>query len=786
MNLALVEVEKNINIATEGKKLKTASDFRSSFFYIFIPLNPMISIVLYRLKNIFIASIISLLIIPVTQAQNKQNSPKIGLVLSGGGARGFAHIGVIKVLEEAGIDVDFIGGTSMGSIVGGLYAMGYSIYEIEEIALTQDWEYILNDRVNRSDLGFYEKQSSERYVLSLALSGRKISIPPGLAYGQNVTQLLTKLTNPAFQSVDFNDLDKPFLCMATDLLSGQAIKLDTGNLALAMRASMSVPSAFAPVKYDPFYLVDGGVLNNFPANHVKNMGADYLIGVDIATPLYQKEEISNLVQILSQSIFLNGEDAYNRNLEMIDFLIKPKIEPYTAFDFDRADSLIKRGESFTRGILPQIRKFLDSIGHHPEIVRGKSNAFPDMVGVFVDHVQYNGNKKTSNKYLRRQLDINSGDFISMRELDERISLLYGTKLFHNVYYELDYSDSGETIITVYVEEASLFDINVSAHYNDYTKAGLILNLTSRNLGLPNGRLSVDLALGRVARFSSEYVVDNGLTPGFGLKLNLFNQYGYQYEGNKKILSFDMGVASSQGYGLMTFRNVMRLRLGYELQENRISQKVSLIEFDKFNNTCNNVFADFTIDTYDRANFPSKGIYLNGKIEFGGGENNLLFDTNDEVINNAVDYTYLGVKGRLEGVVKMDQNFSLIPSFYFRKVWGENVIFTKLNSFGGFQKTYIDSYLPFPGYDFMELEGHTTIYPALKFRYNFWKNHYLIAKGNVLSINLDIDKGIDENDFYYSWLLSYSYNSPFGPITLSMAEAYPKNKLIFDISVGFWF
>jgi len=755
-------------------------------FFLFLFSKTNVRFHLKNLIQIVLVILFSLCVYPTSYAQNDQTPPQIGLVLSGGGARGFAHIGVIKVLEEEGIDVDFVGGTSMGSIVGGLYAMGYSIYEIEEMALSQDWDYILNDRINRMDLGFYEKQDNEKYVLTLPLYGRKISIPPGLVYGQNVTQLLTKLTNPAFQSVDFNDLDKPFLCMATDLLSGQAIKMDTGNLALAIRASMSVPSAFAPVEYGPYYLVDGGVLNNFPAEYVKNLGADYIIGVDIATPLYNKDEISNIVEILSQSIFLNGEAKYHKNLEMVDLLIKPHLEPFTAFDFNRADSLIKRGEDYARAMIPEIRRFLDSIGHQPEIVRGKNNAFPEMDGLYVNHVRFVGNKKVSDKYLSRQLDIHSGDFISMSELDKRVRNLFGTKLFHNVYYELDYSDTGETIISVYVEEASLFDINVSAHYNDYTKAGLLLNLTSRNLGIPNGRLSVDLALGRVARFSSEYVVDNGLTPGFGLNINAFNQYGYQYEDNKRLLSFDMGVARSQGFGLMTFRNIMRLKIGYELEQNNISQDVSLIDFDKFTNFSANVFANFTVDTYDRTYFPNRGFYFFGKLEYGGGENTQLSVLNDEVIYEPADFSFTSITGNIKGIIKMNQNFSFIPSFYMRKVWGENVAISKLNSFGGFQKTYIESYLPFPGYHFMEISGHTAFYPSIRFRYNFWQNHYFSADGNMLSIDLDLNQGIDKNDFYFGWVASYSYYSPFGPISLSMAQAFPLSKFVFDISIGFWF
>lgn len=722
-----------------------------------------------------------------SQSAKSNNNPKIGLVLSGGGARGFAHIGVIKVLEEEGIDVDVIGGTSMGSIVGGLYAIGYSIYEIEDMALSQNWDEVLNDKITRNNLGFYEKYNDDRHIVTLAISGRKISIPPGLVYGQNVTHLLTQLTNPAFQVRDFKEFDKPFLCMATDLLSGQAIQLDTGNLALSIRSSMSVPSVFAPMKYGPYYLVDGGVTNNFPAAEVKKLGADYLIGVDIQTPLFKQEEIDDLVKVLSQSIFLNGEEAFEKNVAITDFMIYPEIDPFTALDFDRADSLIKRGEKKAREILPQLRQFLDSIGYEPESVRGRDNIFPEMDMLYVDRVLFRGNEKVSNKYLTKQLDIHAGDQISIKELDKRINNLYGTKLFHSVYYDLEYDTSGETLIIIDLEEAALFDLSAGVHYNDYTKAGLLLNLTSRNLGFPNGRLSLDLALGSVSRFTAEYVVDRGFSPGFGLNFNVFNQYGYNYDEGKKIFSYDIGVARTAGYGLMTFRNVMRLRLGYELEENNISQDVSIIDFEDLSNLSINFFADFTVDTYDQFTFPNKGFYFYGKWMVGAGD---MTDVNSDINGNLIYtedyYNFTSMSADLSGVVTLNKNFSFLPSIYFRKELGDVVPETRQSYLGGFQKTYIDSYRPFPGYDFMEINGNTVILPAMELRYRFWQKHYLSTKANLLSVDLDFDKGIDQNIFYYGLVLSYSYSSPFGPITISMAEGFPKNKIVFDLSLGFWF
>ena len=496
--------------------------------------------------------------IRISFAQNTKDcipDPKIGLVLSGGGARGFAHIGVIKVLEEEGIDVDVVGGTSMGSIVGGLYAMGYSIYDIEELALTQDWDYALSDHIKRRDLGFYEKLEEEMYILSLAIKGRKLTIPPGLRYGQNASHFLSRLTTPAFQVQEFKNLEKPFVCIATDLLSGSAIALDTGNLAVAIRASISVPSVFAPVKYGPYYLVDGGVINNLPATEVKNLGADLLIGVDIQTPLFEQEEIKNLVHVMSQSIFLNAEDSYNKNVKLIDLMIKPKIDPFTATDFDRADSLILRGEQMARDMLPEIRAFMKENNIRAGKVRGRQNAFPGMDMLYVDHVILRGNKKVRKEYILDNLDIQSGDIISFSELDERIDRLFGSKLFHTVSYELGYSEIGETIITIDLDEASKFDVNIGAHYNEYSKAALLLNLTGRNFGAGKGRLAMDLVLGRVPRLRIAYIVDNGMRLGYGSNLVVFQQYGFLYDGNgKRAISYNVDILKMNGFALMTYKN----------------------------------------------------------------------------------------------------------------------------------------------------------------------------------------------------------------------------------------
>ncbi len=718
----------------------------------------------------------------------EKNKLKVGLVLSGGGARGFAHIGVIRVLEEEGIEFDMIGGTSMGSIVGGLYAMGYSIDAIEEIALRLDWDKIMNDYIYRQDLGVYEKLDDEIHIFSLAIKNRKVSIPPGLVYGQNVINTLTQLTVPAFQTTDFSDLNKPFLCMATDLLSGKPIVLDTGNLAVAIRASMSVPTAFVPLKYGPYYLVDGGLINNLPAKEVKAMGADVLIGIDIQTPLYKQEEITNLIQVMSQSIFLNAESTFNENLEIVDFLIKPDIDPFTSMSFDRVDSLILRGEKKAREMIPQLRAFMDSVGLQAVDAKRDYNLFPEMDMLYVDKIEVRGHEKVSESFLINSLQIKEGGQVSIEELDQRISELYGSKLFHTITYELKYGKDGKTIIILDVEESTTFEVNVGIHYNDYAKAGLLLNLTGRNFGAPNGRLSFDLALGKVSRITAGYVVDNGMKPGYGGDINFFNQTSFIYDDQgKKLISYNMAVIQNHGFGILTSHNMFRFQLGYELESNIISQNLSSLNFERLENLSASLFTDIIVDTYDRRFFPNSGYFLLSKLAYGAGENTLIdTDSLGNLIYPKDDFSYFVLDLYGSWVFPIGDHFVIQPIVYYRKHFGTNIPLTKTASFGGFAQSYIANYRPFPGYDFMQLSGHTALYPELIVRHNFWNDHYLSFSGRLLSLDLVLDKEFDENDFYFGWQVKYTYYSMIGPVSFSVAEAYPREKLVFDFSLGFWF
>ena len=230
-------------------------------------------------------------------AEESSKRPKIGLVLSGGGAKGFAHVGVLKVIEEAGIPIDYITGTSVGSIVGGLYAIGYNATMLENIIQNQNWEELLSNSFKREYISAITKEEQSRYLISLPIETKKISIPSGLLNGQNVMEFFTYLTYGYHDVIDFSKLPIPFECIAADIATGEEVVLKKGFLPKAIRASMAVPAAIAACEIDGRMLVDGGIVNNFPVDRCREMGADIIIGIDIQDKLLTKDKIKSIQKL---------------------------------------------------------------------------------------------------------------------------------------------------------------------------------------------------------------------------------------------------------------------------------------------------------------------------------------------------------------------------------------------------------------------------------------------------------------------------------------------------------
>ena len=276
-----------------------------------------------------------------------QDRPKVAVVLSGGGAKGTAHIGALKVIEEAGIPIDYVVGTSMGAIVGGLYSIGYTPQQLDSMVNAQNWKFLLSDAPNPKDVLLDDRLKSERYVLSIPFSLKSANISDaGIIKGRNLARLFSTLTDGYQDSVNFNRLPIPFACVSENLVDGSEVVFHEGILATAMRSSMSIPGVFGPVDLNGMVLVDGGMVNNYPVDVALGMGADYIIGVDVQSPLLKASGLKSLKDIFGQIINLQGERKYRENLRKTDVLIKVDVSGYSAASFTKEaiDTLIVRGE----------------------------------------------------------------------------------------------------------------------------------------------------------------------------------------------------------------------------------------------------------------------------------------------------------------------------------------------------------------------------------------------------------------------------------------------------------
>ncbi|MCB0286862.1 MAG: patatin-like phospholipase family protein, partial [Calditrichaeota bacterium] len=378
--------------------------------------------------------------------------PKIGLVFSGGGAKGFAHIGVLKVLEEIGMPIDCISGNSMGSIVGGLYAIGYRAADLEKIATQTDWDVVLKDRVERSALSMEQKFYDARYNVSLDLDGLRVKLPSGLISGQNVVRLLNRLTQPVQHIRDFTQFPIPFVCVATNIVTGEAVVLKSGSLAESIRASMAIPSAFTPIEIDGKLLVDGMIARNFPVQEAREvLGAEVVIGVDVGEELADEDGLDSFLSIMNQAVSFQMVKSTLEQRKLCNYLITPEVSEHGfAGSFGNAEYFIAQGEKAAREMLPQLQALLQSIKHLPDEPENGEKiiyhaASPEDL-ILIAEVEIEGLQRLPRNFVMERLQIAAPAHISLAEVENGVDRVFGSQFFERVSYELAPNANGKRLI----------------------------------------------------------------------------------------------------------------------------------------------------------------------------------------------------------------------------------------------------------------------------------------------------------------------------------------------------
>jgi NTE family protein len=407
----------------------------------------------------------------------EDNKPKIGLVLSGGGAKGIAHVGVLKSLEAAGIRPDIIAGTSMGSIVGGLYSIGYSASQIEEMLLAVDWNMVLSNEVPLRYIAIEEKEYYSRYLVDFAVEGNKIRLPSGLIEGQMLSELFQYFLWPALKYSHFDEFPIPFRCIGTDLSTGAPIIFESGSLFKAIRSSMAMPAAFTAVDLDTTYAVDGGLVENFPVELVKSMGADYIIGVNVSSTTLDGGETPETIGAIAMTVAMIGSSLrYKTEIDLCDIYVEPVLKDYSAGDFTNAAEILAIGDEAGLRHLEEFKSLALKLNRTDTFF-----SMPDATPVKVDTIVLKGNSLFSDALITSKLGIDVSKPIDRAMLLEGIRRVYGLNGFNRVEYGIGSWETDASELQIKLAERSKTRLFTSFHVDNVFATGILFNLSTRDL-----------------------------------------------------------------------------------------------------------------------------------------------------------------------------------------------------------------------------------------------------------------------------------------------------------------
>ncbi len=632
----------------------------------------MSNIVKYLLLGLFCSSLLVGSLSAQDIGENKKR-PRVGLVLSGGGARGLAHVGILKYLEEQRIKIDYIAGTSAGGIVAGLYASGLSAAEIEKQMVELDWNDVLKDNTARADRSMRRKQDDLLFSIKSmnGLNNFKISTPPGFISGQKIKLFLDRLTNPVAGITDFDKFAIPYRAIATDIVTGEEVVLKQGSLSQAMQATMSVPGVFAPVKFGDQYLVDGGLTNNSPVDAVRKMGADIVILVDISTPLLKKEELNGLLSITSQLTGFLTERNNTKSVKSLgpgDLLIRPELGEYSSSDFVKVREIIDLGYDEVTHLDLDMEKFsVDERSFRAYRQKLAKQRVPEYV---IGYIELDNQSDLSDEVIESFLDLGTGNTFDEPLLRKHISDLYGLGFFEKIDYEIIPGAQTGLRITVKGKSWGPGYLNYGLSFRG--GSGVINNLFDITVGytrtLVNSRAGEWRSL---IVLGSEKLLATDFYQPLDSRLGYFVRPSLNYSTRKYYL-FEKGAPQTE-YEVRQYLG--GVELGYEFRQlgqislhaSRASGKLVGIvgEIPGGNsNFAENIFgARFVYDRIDQVYFPSKGAF------FRLGYDNIRPDIGDTFGQVKLDYAQAGSLGKHTLIGRLRYDTSLedmdAPQNYFR-------------------------------------------------------------------------------------------------------------------------
>jgi len=677
---------------------------------------------------------IGLLFTDVVAAATSER-PKIGLVLSGGGARGAAHIGVLKVLEELRVPIDCIAGTSMGAIVGGLYASGMSPEEIEKALTSVDWDATFKDEPLRVDRPFRRKQDDYLYLMRKkpGFKEGKFKVSTGFIQGQKIDLLFNSLTLPVMDIDNFDNLSIPFRAVATDIVTGKEVILDSGDLALAMRASMSVPAAFSVVEIEDHLLVDGGISNNLPISVARQMGADVIIAVDISTPLQSRETLGGAVAITTQLTgFLTrrNRDEQLATLTEKDVLVVPELGDITSGDFKRASEAIPKGIAAAEAKRSELEKLSLPDAEYEAFLTAKNSR--QTILPVIDFIEIENNSKISDNVLANYLELETGKPLDLDRLQADIDRIYGLELFENVNYEVA-ERNGKRGLIIHAKEKSWgpnylqFGMALSNDFEGDSNFNFGVAYTQTAINRLAGEWRTAVQIGENPIYLTELYQPLDVDTRYFINPSLFylKENNPQFVDGNLVAEFrtkEYGLILAAGRELGTWGE---FRLGYRRSTGKSVIRVGNSDTPSYNFNIGEGFAKLSLDELNKIPFPTQGAA--GALEYISSGESL-----------GTDSSYQQVKFRYSGATTWRRHTILFKMTYNTTLDSDAPLEKQFKAGGLFNLS---------GFNLDELSGQHFGFLGLSYFRRFGDFNLMpiyigcsLEKGNVWDRSSDIDLG----------------------------------------------
>ena len=692
-------------------------------------------------------------------------NPRIGLSLSGGGAKGFAHIGVLKVLDSLGVKVDYISGTSMGAIVGGLYASGYTGKDIEKIVLDTDFYNIIANEKTRQETTFFNK-SVDKYILTVPIKDGKINIlPKAISTGQKNIYLLRELFKNVSTTTDFSQLPIPFLCIGTNLESGKMEIFEKGDLVSAIMASSAFPSLMDPVQIGDSLYIDGAMTINYPSKPLKDKGIDVVIGVDLSQGLASRENMRSALDILNQVIDYGIQEETRAQYKYTDINIRPDLTGMNSTSYDAKAAILDSG-------YVEAQKYVPVLSQLPRreqtLLRTPMNLVYSNL-YKIDSLVVENNRIFRKNYIEGKMNLRLHALLTYGTINKMVDKLYATNNYKLINYDIIQGEESNVLKLNVTEDETRFFLKFGLHYDEVFKTGLLINATAKRLLFRNSIVSLDLVVGDKPRYYFNYFIDNGYIPGFGLYASGMS-LDLRDSNVNRVESWNWLRTEAFIQSIWKDKYAVGGGISHDYYESKGIGQSDYTDVESMVNP----YLFIKSDTQDDRSFPTKGILLSAEGK--------LLDLLNEDQEGRTFQTRLFAQ----------LNFPLSRLFTYRLLLaggltlGEDISSYKLYRTGGIFEQNLGNFFALQGYQFGEHSTRNILMAANTLQVNVYKNFF--ADLTVSAANLFNDIEVDDIFFLSesSAGLTAGYKSPVGQIKVNYSHSFERQTGVFSVILGHYF